>query len=83
MFCSFVTPLPVACQTPLSMGFPREEYWNVLSFPSKGDISDPRIKPASPALAGELFTAEPPEKPGKAIYQETKKTEKAISGKKT
>ena len=79
----FVIPWIVAHQAPLSMGFPREEYWNVLSFPSKGDISDPRIKPASPALAGELFTAEPPEKPGKAIYQETKKTEKAISGKKT
>ena len=29
---SFVTPWAVACQTPLSMGFPRQEYWSRLSF---------------------------------------------------
>jgi len=34
-----------------------------LSFPSSGDVPDPGIKPASPALAGKFFTAEPPEKP--------------------
>ena len=68
----FAIPWTVASQAPLSMGFPRQEHWSVLSFSSKGDLSDPRIKPASPASAGELFTAEPPGKPGKAIYQETK-----------
>jgi len=39
----------------VSMGFPRQEYWNGLSFPSPGDLSNPGIKPSSPALqAGSL-----------------------------
>ena len=38
--------------TPLSMGFPRKEYWSGLPFPAPGDLSDPSIKLASPALAG-------------------------------
>jgi len=32
----FATPWTVARQTPLSMGFPRQEYWNGLPFPSPG-----------------------------------------------
>ena len=47
---SFATPLTVAHQTPLSMGFLKQEYWNGLSFPSPGDIPDPVTKSASPAL---------------------------------
>ena len=35
-------------QTPLSMGFSRQEYWNGLPFPSPGDLPDPGIEPASP-----------------------------------
>jgi len=31
------------------MRFPRQEYWSGLSFPSPGDLPNPRIKPASPA----------------------------------
>ena len=31
---SFVTPWTVACQAPLSLGFPRQEYWSGLPFPS-------------------------------------------------
>ena len=42
------------------MGFSRQEYWNGLSFPSPGDLSNPRIKPESLALADKFFTAEPP-----------------------
>ena len=34
--------LTVACQAPLSMGFPRQEYWNVLLFPPPGQCSPPR-----------------------------------------
>ena len=34
-----------------------------LSFPSPGDLPDPRIQPRSPALAGRFFTTEPPGKP--------------------
>jgi len=32
------------------MGFPRQEYWSGLPFLSPGDLPNPRIKPASPAL---------------------------------
>ena len=48
------------------MGFPRQENWSGLPFPSPGDLPYPGIKPASPvspALADEFFTAEPPGKP--------------------
>ena len=54
------TPGTVAHQAPLSMGFPRQEYWSRLPFPSPGDLSNPGIEPASPALAGGFFTTEPP-----------------------
>ena len=45
----------VACQAPLSMGFPRQEYWSGLSFPPSGNLTDPGIEPASPALASGFF----------------------------
>ena len=47
-----MTPWTIACQAPLSMGFSRQEYWSGLPFPSPGDLSNPGIEPASPALAG-------------------------------
>ena len=53
----FETPWVVAHQTPLSMGFPRQEYWIGLPFPSPGDLPDPGIETESPALAGRFFTA--------------------------
>ena len=34
----------VAHQTPLSMGFSRQEYWSGLPFPSPGDLPDPGIE---------------------------------------
>ena len=43
----------IACQTPLSMGFPRQEYWRGLPFPPPGNLPDPGIEllsPVSPAL---------------------------------
>ena len=49
----FVTPWTVACQAPLSMGFPRQEYWNELPCPPSGDLPDPGIElpsPVAPAL---------------------------------
>ena len=49
--------------TPLFMGFPRQEYWSGLPFPSPGDLPDPEIKPTPPAVAGRVFTTEPPGKP--------------------
>ena len=37
----FVTLWTVVCQALLSMGFPRQDYWNGLLFPSPGDLPDP------------------------------------------
>ena len=51
----FATPWTVAQQAPLSMRFSRQEYWSELPFPSPGDLPNPRIEPASPALAGRFF----------------------------
>ena len=59
------TPRTVAFQAPLSMGFPRQEYWSGLSFSPPGDLPDPGIEPASPvcpAWAGGFFTTMPPGK---------------------
>ena len=44
-------------------GFSRQEYWSGLPFPSPGDLPDPGMEPASPALAGIFLTIEPPGKP--------------------
>ena len=38
-----------ACQASLSMGFPRQEYWSGLLFPTPGDLPNPGIEPVSPA----------------------------------
>ena len=59
----FVTLWTGTCQTPLSMGFSRQEYWSGLPFPSPGDLPDPRIESVSLALAGGFFTTQPPRKP--------------------
>ena len=45
------------------MGFPRQEYWSALPFPSPGDLPEPGMEPVSPALAGRFFTTEPPGTP--------------------
>ena len=42
-------PWTAARQALLSMGFPRQEYWNGLSFSSPGDLPDSGIEPMSPA----------------------------------
>ena len=49
-----------SCQGPLSMGFPRQEYWNGLPFPSPGGPPNPGIEHLSSALASGFFTTEPP-----------------------
>ena len=58
-----MTPWTVAHQAPLSMGFLRQAYWNGLPFPSPGDLSDPGIKPTSPALQADSLPSEPSGKP--------------------
>ena len=59
---SFMTHWTIARQAPLS-GFPRQEYWSGLPFPSLGDLPKPGIKPESPALAGRFFTTKALGKP--------------------
>ena len=46
------TPWTVACQAPLSMGFPRQEYWSELPFPSPGGLLNPgmELTSVSPAM---------------------------------
>ena len=59
----FATQWTVAHQVPLSMGFPRQEYWSRLPFPAPGNLPDPGIKPTSPAfsvLTSRFSTTAPP-----------------------
>ena len=64
----FLTPWTIARQAASSIGFPRQEYWSGLPFPSPGDLPNPEIKPSSPTLAGRFLTAEPPGKPIEAPW---------------
>ena len=57
---TLVTSWTVAHQAPLSMGFPRQEYWSGLPFPSPGDLPNAGIKPKSPALQADSLPIEPP-----------------------
>ena len=54
----------VACQAPLSIGFPRQEYWSGLPFSSPGDIPDPGIEPGSPALQADSLPSQPSREKG-------------------
>ena len=59
----FMTLWTAARQTPLSMGFSRQEYWNGLPVPSPGDFPESVTASASlvsSALAGRFFTMAPP-----------------------
>ena len=65
-----MTPWTVARQAPPSMGFPRQEYWSGLTFPSPGDLPDPETEsPGIPAMAGRSFTIEPTGKPQGAMTE--------------
>ena len=70
-------PWTVAYQAPLSMGFSGEESWSGLPFPPLGDLPDPGIEPAAPALAGGFLITEPP---GKKHVRKLKKKKKDIEG---
>ena len=59
----FVTSWTAAQQAPVSMGFPRQEYWSrVATSVSNGSFS-PRDRTGAPEPAGRFFTTEPPRKP--------------------
>ena len=53
-----VTSWAVACQTPLTMGFSRQEYWSGLPFHSPGDFPYSEIEPRSPALQADSLPTE-------------------------
>ena len=67
---SFLTLWTIASHALLSMGFPRQEYWSELPFPSPGDFSNPGTESKSLALAGGFFTTEPPGQPN-VLYIQT------------
>ena len=52
----FVSPWTVAHQAPLSMRFPKQQYWSGLPFPAIGDLPNPGIKPTSLTLASRFFS---------------------------
>ena len=63
------TAWTVACQAPLSTGFPRQEYWSGLPLPSPGDLPDPRTELESPAWLADSLLLHPlgsPEEDGTA-----------------
>ena len=57
------TPWSVTLQAPLSVGFPRKEYWSGLPFPTLGDLPHSGIKRESPTLQAYSLLAEPPGNP--------------------
>ena len=54
-----MTPWTVAHQVPLSMRFPRQEYWSGLPCHPPGDLPNPGIKPKSPGLQVDSLLSEP------------------------
>ena len=57
---SLQPPWAIVCQAPLSIGFPRQEYWSGLPYPSPGDLPNSGIKPESPTLQADSLPSEPP-----------------------
>ena len=77
---SCVTPWTVDHQAPLSMGFLKQEYWRGLPFLSPGDLPDPGIELASPALASKFFASELLGKPTSNYTSIGKKKKKVTVG---
>ena len=57
------TPWTIARQDPLSIRFPRQEYWSGLPLLSPEDLPNPGIKPESPALQADPLATELQGKP--------------------
>ena len=66
---SFATLWTVAHQASLSIGFPRQEYWSGLPFPSPGHLPGPGIEPGSLTLQADSLVSEPPGKPSRHYLQ--------------
>ena len=56
------------------MGFPKQEYWSRLPFPTPGDLPDPGIEPASVAWKVDSL----PQDHTTLIYYFVKKTDKVM-----
>ena len=67
----FATPWTVTLQAPLSIVFPRQEYWGGVPFPIPRDLPDPGIKPSSLALQADSLLSEPP---GKSLVSRSTST---------
>ena len=72
-----LTPWTIAYQTPLSMGFSRQEYCSGLPFPSPGDLPNPGIEPGSPALQADALPSEPP---GKSLHKDNCNWNSGVGG---
>ena len=59
MSYSFVTPGTVTHQAPLSLGFPRQEYWSWLPFSSPGYLPHTGFEPMSPAWQADSLPGKP------------------------
>ena len=55
---TLVIPWTLVQQAPPSMGFPRQEYWSELLFPSPEDLPYSGTEPGSPALQAESLPTE-------------------------
>ena len=58
-FWLFTTPWTRARQALLPLGFPRQEYWCGLPFPSPGDLPNPGVKLKSPVSQVDSLPLEP------------------------
>ena len=64
----------IAHQTPLSVGFSRQEYWSGLPCPSPGDLPYPGIEPRSPELQADSL-------PGERVLIRREDSQKLTKGK--
>ena len=62
----------------MSMGFPGQEYWNWLLFPSPGDLPNPGIEPVPPALHADSLPLSYQGSPGIRHYLKTNQSVKDV-----
>ena len=76
-------PSTIARQAPLSLGFPRQEYWSGLPFPPRGDLLNSKIKPASPmtpALQADTLPVGHQGSPGGLVVNNPPDNARAVRG---
>ena len=68
-----MAPWTIAHRVPLSMGFPRQEYWSGLPILSPKGLPNPGVEPRSPALQADALLTEIPGKPKDQWFNSMKK----------